>query len=88
MLTPDPEANEFLSKVFDILASDFEEEMSSMEVSVYLDFTRHNGLYEYGTWSLPIWAQIVTKKKMSPSKAMAALNYSMLPYYSVYKSQD
>lgn len=63
ILAPDPESNEFLSSLFEAIVGNCEADIQGFEVEVYVDFTRHNGLYEYGHWSLPIWAQIITREK-------------------------
>jgi hypothetical protein len=64
------------------------ENETRFEINTYMDYTRHNGLYEYSSWSLPLWAHICVKKKMKPCDAIAVLNFSMLPYYTAFKVQD
>lgn len=55
---------------------------------MFIDFTRHNGLSEYSEWSLPLWAHVVQKRKMSAIDAFRAITLSMVPYYVAYKQQD
>lgn len=88
ILGPDMQAQDFLETVYESIAAECKKELEGFEVDVYSDFTRHNGLYTYVVWSLPVWAQLVTKRKISPEDALAVLNFSMLPLISVYKGQD
>ena len=88
ILGPDIVAQNFLGQLYENIAAGCSKEMEGLEVEIYTDFTRHNGLYQYVNWSLPVWAQMITKRKMTPVDAITALNFSMLPYISVYKGQD
>lgn len=88
ILAPDPDSNDLLSNLFEMIAGNCEKELEGFQVEVFVDFTRHNGLYEYPQWSLPIWAQIITKRKMTANEAMAVMNFSLLPYFTVYNKQD
>ena len=49
-----------------------------------IEYSRHNGIYEYNTFTLTIWSYLVGKKDMKPLDAIAFINYSMIPYYSIY----
>lgn len=81
----DQESSGFNQGIFSKLMS---EEDPRFEMGVYLDFTRHNGLYEYNSYSLPLWAHVMNKKKFKPSEALAVLNFSMLPILACYRNQD
>jgi hypothetical protein len=50
-----------------------------------MDYTRHNGLYQYSDWSLPLWAHIIAKRKLTPIQSIRAITMSMAPYYIAFK---
>ena len=81
----DQDSSNFNQAIFSRLIS---QEDPRFELSVYLDFTRHNGLYEYKNYSLPLWAHVTVKKKMKPAEALAVINFSMLPILACYRNQD
>lgn len=60
----------------------------NFETTVYMDFTRHNGLTQYSDWSLPLWAHMTQKRKMTPIQAFRALTLGMTPFYVTYKQMD
>ena len=59
------------------------EQEPNVEVKIYMDFARHNGVYEYGHISLALWGHLVIQKNHPPADAFALLNFSMLPYYLI-----
>ena len=73
------------SQLFQLISNELDSEFDS---TVYTDFTRHNGLYEYAEWTLPLWAHIIVKKKMTPINAFRALTLAMTPFYVSFKGQD
>lgn len=85
LFATDEESNAYNQKFFEILMA---QEDPRFETGVYLDYTRHNGLYEYCSYCLPLWAHVMTKKKMKAPDALAVLNFSMLPIYTAFKGQD
>ena len=88
IIGPDIQAQDFLSMLYENIVNGCAKEIDGFEVEIFTDFTRHNGLYRYVNWSLPVWAQLMTKRKIGPKDAMLALNFSMLPLISVFKGQD
>ena len=58
------------------------------EVNVFTEFTRHNCLSNYSDWSLPLWAHVITKRKLSSLAAMRAMAFAMTPYYLAFKEVD
>ncbi len=58
------------------------------DVTVFMDFTRHNGLTQYSDWTLPLWARTIQKRKLTPINAFRAITFAMSPYYIAYKEQD
>jgi hypothetical protein len=81
----DRDSSDFNQNIFSRLMS---QEDPRFDVAVYLDFTRHNMLYEFSNLSLPLWAHVMIKKKMKAADALAVINLSMLPIYACYKNQD
>lgn len=55
---------------------------------VYMDYTRHNGLYEYSTMTLGAWAHLALKKNFKPEEAMAILNFTTAPLYIISSSLE
>jgi hypothetical protein len=47
---------------------------------VYIDYARHNFLYEYGDASLGAWYHLVVKKNYKPEEAMGIMAFSLSPY--------
>lgn len=58
------------------------------ETNVYMDYTRHNGLSEYSEWSLPLWAHIMTKRKMTALNAFRVMTFALTPFYVAFKEMD
>lgn len=52
------------------------------------DFSRHNALYEYIEYTLPLWGHLVKNKQLTPIQAMSVLNFSMIPYYTVSQNLE
>ena len=48
---------------------------------IHIDYTRHNGLYEYNKMALPIWVHLTTKKAIKPEDAFAILNFTLAPFH-------
>ncbi len=55
---------------------------------LYIDYARHNGLYEYSTMTLGAWAHLVLKKNLKPEEAMAILNFTTAPLYIIYANLE
>jgi len=55
----------------------------SQVLAPVMEFSRHNGLYEFSQYSIALWAHLIKKKKYSPIEAMNVINFSMIPYYTV-----
>lgn len=51
---------------------------------LYIDYARHNGLYEYSTMTLACWAHLTLKKSFKPEEAMVILNFTMAPLYIIF----
>lgn len=71
--------------MFEWVSNDLDDKF---ETTVYMDFTRHNGLSEYSDETLPLWAHVIQKKKMIPLQAFRALTLAMTPYFVTYKQMD
>ena len=84
LISKDPQDQENLSTIFE-MASEGDDDF---EVKVYTDFTRHNGLNSYCDWTLPLWAHVSVKRKLSTLQAMRALVFAMTPIYLAYKQMD
>ena len=63
-------------------------ECEDLVVQTQVNFARHNGLYEYTDCTLPLWANMYVKEKIEPSEGINLLNFSMIPYYSVFKMYE
>jgi hypothetical protein len=85
IVSKDEEEQDNLSKMFELAVGDTDEQF---ETTVYMDFTRHNGLSEYSDWTLPLWAHVVHKRKMTPLQAFRVITLAMTPYYVTYKEMD
>lgn len=48
---------------------------------LYLDYSRHNGLYEYANMTLPAWVHLCLKKNFKPEEGLAILNFTLAPYH-------
>ena len=81
IITKDPEEQDNASLIFDMIAEGDE----NFEVAVYTDFSRHNCLSSYSDWSLPLWAHVITKRKLSVIKALRSMCLSMTPFYLAFK---
>lgn len=85
IVSKDDVGQENASQVFEMIAGD---EDDKFEASVFIDYTRHNGPYEYSDWTLPLWAHMTVKRKMTPINAIRAMVMSMAPYYIAFKQMD
>lgn len=85
IVSKDDEEQENASKMFEMISNDYDDQF---ETAVYIDYTRHNGPYEYSDWTLPLWAHVTQKRKLSPLQAFRAITMSMAPYYIAYKQMD
>ena len=73
------------SKVFEWASDELDDKF---ERTIYMDYSRHNGLTEYSEWSLSLWPHMVEKRKMNPLQAFRAMTLAMTPYYMAFKSLD
>ena len=80
-MSKDADEQENAVTIFDLIS----EGDQDFEVNVYTDFTRHNGLSSYSEWTLPLWAHVITKRKLSSLQAFRAMTFAMTPYYLSFK---
>ena len=73
------------SEILQLVSSDLD---NKFELTIYTDFTRHNGLSSYAQWALPLWGHVIQKRKMSALQAFRALTMAMSPFYIAYKQMD
>lgn len=76
---------QFATRMFEWVSGDID---AKFETTVYMDYTRHNGLSEYSEWTLSLWPHVVEKRKMSPLQAFRAITFAMTPYYVAVKQLD
>lgn len=48
---------------------------------LYIDYARHNGLYEYNKMALAIWAHLTLKKNFKPEEAFSIINLTLAPFH-------
>jgi hypothetical protein len=56
---------------------------SAFTQKLYIDYTRHNGLYEYNSMAMASWVHLTIKKNLKPEEAFAILNFTMAPFYII-----
>lgn len=76
---------QYQHKMFEWASSELDDQF---ETKVYTDFTRHNGLSQYSSWSIGLWAHVIQKKKMTAIQAFRTITFALTPYYLAYRQQD
>lgn len=81
IISKDADEQNNATVIFELISEGDED----FDVNVYTDYTRHNCLGSYSDWSLPLWAHVITKRKLSSIQAIRAMTFAMTPYYLAYK---
>lgn len=48
---------------------------------LYIDYARHNGLYEYNRMALAAWVHLTLKNNLKAEEAMSIINFTLAPFH-------